>query len=93
VNARPRRVLQGQPCGAAAADRLAADGELPQMRVFPFHRGLDDRVELSEGERGRHLDLAPDRRIAVDEVDAQRGDRFGREIVLGAHAAILASCR
>jgi hypothetical protein len=41
------RSCRVRPCGAAAADRLAADGELLQMRVFPFHRGLDDRVDLS----------------------------------------------
>jgi hypothetical protein len=32
-------------------------------------------MQLLERHRRRHLDLAPDRRIAAEEIDAQRGDR------------------
>ena len=85
------QVLKGQPGGAAAADALATESEFPQMRVLPVHGGLNDPMELLERHRDRHLDLAPDRRIAVDQVDAQRGDRLGLGLVLGAHAASLAA--
>src|SRR5215469_7159754 len=87
----PEQRLNGQAGGAAAADRLAADGELPQMRVLPFHGGLNDRMELFECHRDRHLALTPDRRIAVDQVDAKCGNRLSPGLVLGAHAASLAA--
>jgi len=40
------------------------------MRVLRFHRGLNDGMELFERHRDRYLDLAPDRRIAVEQIDA-----------------------
>jgi hypothetical protein len=33
---------EGQPGGAAAADALVAEDELPQMGMFSCHGGLDD---------------------------------------------------
>ncbi len=56
------------------AVRLAVDHHLPEMIIEPAHRGLDDVMQDLEGDRGRHFDLPPDRRIAVLEVDAQRCD-------------------
>src|SRR4051794_40515579 len=36
----------------------------------PFHGGLNDGMEFFERHRDRYLDLAPDRRIAVEQIDA-----------------------
>src|SRR5262249_57353404 len=68
------------------------DGELPQVVIEPSHGGLDDVVQGLERDRGRYLDLAPDHRVAVLELDAKSGDLV--EAVGGgaggAHAASLA---
>ena len=61
------------------------------MRVFPFHGRLNGPVELFERHRERHLYLAPDGRIAVDQIDAQGRNRLALGLVLGAHAASLAA--
>jgi hypothetical protein len=60
------------------------------MRVLPFHGGLNDGMELFERHRDRYLDLTPDRRIAVEQIDAQRRNPVRRDAILGAHAASLA---
>ena len=49
---------------------LPAGRELPEVAVEPSHDDLDDIVQHLEGDRGRHLDLAPDQRIAVHQLDA-----------------------
>ena len=53
---------------------LFADGELPQVIVEPADRYLDDVVQDLEGDRGGDLDLMPDQRIGVLELDAKGGD-------------------
>src|SRR5262249_37706704 len=50
------------------------DGELPEVIVEPADRGLDDVVQRSQRHRGRHLDLAPDDRVAALELDANGGN-------------------
>src|SRR5271166_2241993 len=59
------------------------------MRILPFHGGLNDGMELLERHRDRYLDFAPDRRITVEQIDAQRGNRVRRDAI-GTHAASLA---
>src|SRR6516162_8223914 len=41
------------------------DGELLAVVIAPPDRYLDDVVQGRERDRGRHLDLAPDHRVAV----------------------------
>src|SRR5438309_1827663 len=82
--------MEAQPGSSTAANALAADGKLPQMRVLPSHGGLNDGMEFFERHRDRYLDFAPDRWIAVEQIDAQRGNRVRRDAILGAHAASLA---
>lgn len=44
------------------------------MAIEPPHDGLDDIVQDFERDPGRHLDLAPDQRLGVPQLDANRGD-------------------
>ena len=71
-----------------------ADRELPEVVVEPSHDGLDDVVQNLERDRGRHLDLTPDQRIGVPQLDANGGDlveAVGCSVLPGrAHAASLA---
>src|SRR5439155_6634967 len=53
--------------GGQAVSALG-DGELSEVIVEPPHRDLD------EGDRCRHLDLAPDHRVAVAQFDADGDD-------------------
>src|SRR5258707_1067233 len=64
----PQQLVQAQLGGAAGPDARAGDLELPEMAVLPVHGGLDDGMQLLERHRGRHLDLAPDRRIRVEKI-------------------------
>ena len=79
--------------GSTAADALATEGELPQVRVLPLHGRLNGPVELSKRHRKGRRDLPPDRRIAVDEIDAQRCYHLALRLALGAHPANLAARR
>ena len=83
--ARPQHVAQADLAGVGArfgspvlVDRQAVsalgDGELPEVVVEPPHRDLDDVVQDLEGDRCRHLDLAPNHRVAVAQLDANAGD-------------------
>ncbi len=56
---------------------LPADLELPEVLVEPPHRRLDDIVQAFQGDRGRDLDLSPDQRIRIDQLDPHGGDLFG----------------
>src|SRR6516164_8877122 len=68
------------------------DGELPEMEVEPPHRGLNDVVQDLKRHRCRHLDLAPDHRVSVLELDAD-GSNFVKAVGGGVHAASLAAPR
>src|SRR5207237_9189851 len=50
------------------------DSEPPEVVIQPPHRGLNDTVQDLEGDRGRHLDLAPDYRVSVAQLDTNGGD-------------------
>jgi hypothetical protein len=53
---------------------LLADCELPEVVIEPSHDGLDDVVQHLERDRGWHLDLTPNHRIGVPQLDANSGD-------------------
>ena len=53
---------------------LLADRELPEVTIEPSHDGLDDVMQDLEGDRGWYLDLAPDQRIGVPQLNANSGD-------------------
>src|SRR5256885_14536796 len=53
---------------------LLADCELPQVVIEPAHDDLDDVVQDLERDRGRNLDLTPDQRIGVPQLDTNGGD-------------------
>ena len=48
-----------------------ADPELVEMRVPPTKRRLDDPVQLAEMETPRHHELTPDRRLDIQQGDAE----------------------
>src|SRR5215471_9903296 len=50
------------------------DGELPEVIVAPPHGCLDNVVQPLERDRGGHLDLAPNHRIAATQLDEHGGD-------------------
>ena len=70
---------------------LLADRELPEVVIEPPHDGLDDVVQNFECDGSRHLDLAPDHRIGVLQLNAKGGyliEAVGSSVFLGrAHAA------
>jgi hypothetical protein len=76
--------MEAQLGSSTAANALAADGKLPQMRVLPSHGGLNDGMEFFERHRDRYLDFAPNRWIAVEQIDAQRGNYVRGDAILGA---------
>src|SRR5215468_3476363 len=57
---------------------------LPIMVIEPSHHDLDDVVQDLERDRGRHLDLTPDQRIGVPQLDAN-----GRDLVEAVGCGVL----
>ena len=72
---------------------LLADRELPEVVIEPPHDGLDDVVQNFECDGSWHLDLAPDYRIGVLQLNAKGGyliEAVGSGVFLGrVHAASL----
>ena len=67
------------PTGTSVEDALRTE-----VRIEPYIAGhADDRFH-------RDLDLAPDRRMAVEQIDAYHGNPVRRAAILGAHANSLA---
>lgn len=73
-----------RPHGIRNAVALVASLEVPEMIIFPAHRGLDNVVQHLQAGGDRDIDPAPDGGLDIleDDMDARDG--------LGGHAASLA---